>query len=424
MSSFFPGKRGRVRRAVLAVAIVATGVFLPAGRALPLDLAQMSLVKADAEAVKDPAHLAKGLEAKGLEAKGLEACLDSYCYCTGVGGVAFGSVAKGAGGLQVVALAYDANRPDGQRLLVTVADAAGKRQAVTAAIYDWQLVPIARFAKGDQYSCFTLFGKLKDPRETARHRAAGHYIMNYHPALAETLLGLRIFQADILLLYPDAGDLPKEKGAYVLGEGEAAPDVVANRTSLRNVRRRMQQLPGGPFQSYVICDVGAEITFSAADGRLVMTGWPIWHCWKSRTNNPAQVKAVQDRANAEGNRALNQELQKEAVAMGPAAARAKYTKAYCEQLHRRVWDRVVSKALLVRMGEYSRALSAEIRAQRGINPAVYSALVKMMRFAALFRAYKAADPKGYEAFVKALGNVPPRPAVETPTVLFRGQIPK
>src|SRR4051794_8170662 len=101
-------------------------------------------------------------------------------------------------------------RPDGRRLWVHMWTRGGGVKTVMAPIYDWQLIPIARFPDGEQHACFTLFGKLKDGIETEARRDRGEKILNYHPAFEDTLLGLRLMQADIQILHPDACDLPAD----------------------------------------------------------------------------------------------------------------------------------------------------------------------------------------------------------------------
>ncbi len=77
-------------------------------------------------------------------------------YVGRVGGIASDGVAAPEQGLVVntIAPTYSTTRPDGQRLLVAI-----NGQTVTAPIYDWQLIPIAKFADSDSFSCFTMFGE-------------------------------------------------------------------------------------------------------------------------------------------------------------------------------------------------------------------------------------------------------------------------
>lgn len=384
--------------AMLAVLVLWTTT----GRAL--DLAGFTFAYPPAKALTNPTHLADGVK--------------SYAFCSSVGGVAFGAVAKGDKGYRVASLKYDRKRPDGQRLQVVLLKGRRRRRAA-AAIYDWQLAPIAKFAATDQHSCFTLFGELQNPAEERARRARGEKIMNYHPAMENTLLGLRLFQADILILYSESCDLPREQDGYVLGAGEAAPDVEANQRSLGRLHALLQRLPGGPFQSYIICDHGVQVNFTRSKGKLVLTGDPVWHCWKSKTRDRAQLDAIQDKANAEANAVLNAAYQRDSAAMGPAKAREKYTEAYRRQVHHREFDRVLTDALLVTMPKYSQSLSREIRNLGGINPTVYASLATTLRYAAFFRHAKQADPEGYAAFMDSLPKGTPMPAVRTPTVLIR-----
>jgi hypothetical protein len=281
----------------------------------------------------------------------------------------------------------------------------GRPQEVMAPIYDWQLKPIAQFAATADFGCFTLFGALKDKADTEARRARGEEILNYHPAFENTLLGLRLMQADILILRPEACDLVKQDGRWLLGAGESAPDVGANEQRLMRVHRAEQSLPGRPFRSYVICDQGVPVTFGATNGVLVLTGDPFWHCWKTKQDSPEAFRHVQEEANRRGNERLR-EL--------PDV----HTLSDAER-HRRFeefFDDEVSEAMLVQMPDYSRELSALIHREDGINPAVYSALGNTMRYAAFFRHVKAQHPRQWSEFLNSLAKVRLAPDVQTPTV--------
>lgn len=359
-----------------------------------------------------PDHLAKGI--------------DSYHYCSKVGGVAFGSLAVWPKEIKAIKLSYDEKQPDGQRLKVTITDTESHDKIVAARIYDWQLIPIAAFADGDQDACFTLFGELKDKADTKARVDRGEKVLNYHPAFENTLLGLRLFQSDILLLHPDCCDLPKEKGSYILGAGESAPDIDTNRDAFASVCSAIDSLTGGPFQSYVICDIGAKVEMSAADDTLALTGTPMWQCWKSSTRDPQKAQEIVQKANQAankaGNEALQSQFQKGKGSMTAKALREKYTEQYQRQVFepvaQRVFDEYVSKELLRRMPDYSLKLSGEIRKQNGINPAVYDALYNTMRYTAFFRSIKAADPASFSQFAKSLSGIKIVPQLKTPTVLI------
>jgi hypothetical protein len=276
-------------------------------------------------------------------------------FARAVGGVAFTTVAQGKDGLTVIALAYDSAQRDGSRLKVTLSDRGGSRRTVTGQIFDWQLVPLARFVRSGGEGAVTLFGELQDEARQERALQNGDMIANYHPALENTLLGLRLMQADLLVIEPRATDLFKEKGHYVLGAGEKAPNTEQLAANLKGFFRVHEWLDGQPekFQSYIVSDIGRTVTFSFLENRLVLTGEPVWLCWRSEKEGDTDAPVIQ-------------------------------------------------------MRTYSEQLSRKIREQNGINPVVYSALRTSMRYAALFRHAAKADPSGFNAFVNSLNTVPAR----------------
>jgi hypothetical protein len=176
----------------------------------------------------------------------------SLGFLSGVGGVAFGATANLDPGVEISALTYDLTAVDGERLRVTLHSTDGTTQVAVSPIADWLLVPVARFASGSQDAAFTLFGQASTEEETARQRAAGNDILNYHPMFADTLVGLRLMHADILILYGGAAELPTLDGTTVLGSGEQPGDVESNTNALVDVQEYMLTLPGHPI-SVVRC---------------------------------------------------------------------------------------------------------------------------------------------------------------------------
>jgi hypothetical protein len=122
-----------------------------------------------------------------------------------------------------MSLSYRPEESDANRLWVTV---DGRESSTT--VYDWQLIPIAKFADSPYTSCVTLFGELDDRAEGRRLLANRDGVLNYHSAFVDTLIGLRLFQLDILIDEPYATDLPTLKGKYILGAGEVRPARNAN----------------------------------------------------------------------------------------------------------------------------------------------------------------------------------------------------
>ncbi len=343
------------------------------------------------------------LHAPRITHANLSAALQSASFLSSVGGVAFDGVATGERGLRVVALRYNAARPDGQRLEVTVQAEGSSPQAVTAAIYDWQLVPIARFADSQTFQCFTLFGRLQDQNDEQVRRARGEELLNYHSAFADTLLGLRLMQADLLIIRPDACDLPKENGSYYLGAGETAPDVRLNQKRLYTCQHGFG---GSRFSSYVICDHGQSVVFAARNGALELTGAPYWYCWRYKIDDRQKLREAQMAINREAEQIVRQQPRNQGDTQ--------------EDLQRRfdlLVDRLRTERLFEALPEYSRQVSAAVQAAEGVNPAVYRALANTMRYASFFRHAKKAQPEQWQAFVASLRGVRLDPAVHTPTAM-------
>lgn len=391
------------KRVWLPVALL---LALPSAGEAELRLGHLAFSHPPARELENPIRLREGLK--------------SFDYLTNVGGVAFGGVAVPAGGYRVARLAYDPGRPDGRRLQVTLADETGARRTVTAAIYDWHLVPIARYASRDQHACFTLFGRLMDDSEERARKRRGEKILNYHPAFADTLLGLRLFQSDILILDSAAADLPCEGGRPLLGAGERPPEVDANLDRLIRVQesmRGMKESRGGIFSSYVICDEGQRITFGVAAKELVITGHPFWHLWRYRTRDPAAFRKIQEKANEEGNRIILEEMNRDRQALPRMEYVEKYTRDRAQARFEQIVRGILSETAVEEMPSYSKLLSEEIRLADGVNPAVYDSLVKTMRYAAFFRHVRIAAPAVFADFLASLKGVKIEPQVKTPTAM-------
>lgn len=384
-----------------AVLLILFTIFSLLSRAA-INLGQITYSYAPAMTMEGP-HLGQAQVAPNS----LREALTSYSFVSSVGGVAFAGTALGKPGFKILDLQYHPERADGDRIEVIFASDAGKDLSVRAKAYDWQLAPIARFADGKSFACFTLFGRLLDGQDEKQRLIRGEKILNYHSAFVDTLLGLRLMQADILILYPDSAELASNGERMLLGAGEVSPDTQANRNRLARLHAFESSLSGGPFQSYVICDDKQEVNFGVTNGVLELTGFPLWYCWRNKTSNPQQFRQVQEEANRRANEILNQD-RATLAAMSPEE----------QQRHfHALWDKHVSELLLQDMPVYSRELSTKIRNLDGINTAVYHALVVTMRYAAFFRHVKKEKPKEWESFLESVRSVTTTPEVQTPTVM-------
>ena len=287
--------------------------------------------------------------------------LNSFHFVGRVGGVAFDQVAVPESQLRVTGLrlCYSANREDGNRLNVIL-----NGQSFAPSLPDWQLVPIARFADSPYTSLVTLFGELEGG---GQRPPKTQYVVALHPDLEGTLLGLRIFQGDFLLLDPNvSGELPTYDGRYLLGTGERTPDRSSWFPASVSLNRLVAQEKH--FDSYVICDAGPSSTprFGIKGERLRLYGALYFYFWKRGGERV-------ERVSAEPGRTI-----------------------------------VYHGFEVVPIHDLSRSVSSQTRALRQANPAVYQATLNTMLYAGFFRYAKQRDPNAWREFLRSLDHVPRR----------------
>lgn len=373
-----------------------------------LQLGQMSYSRAEAPSLRMPVT-------------------SSTRFFRSVGGVAFNAVAEGENGLKVVGLKYDVAAPDGERLLISLESGAGT-MSVRGRIHDWQLVPIARFALDENGSAMTLFGQLNDKSLEDRMSRNGNRVINYHPALDNTLVGLRLFQADILIFQPNAVHLFKQGPNLLLGAGESGHDPSKNLERFAHISkwRSQQSVKGSTYQSYVVGDLGQRVTFRRSQDRIAFTGDPYWNCWRGKVSQEVIVQRTNELRSRyedsikEYNNAVTA-ARSNASSMTSAqqaqtVARLRALKSSVEEMEKGLEAKLEALTEVEQMPEFSAALSKQIREQRGVNPIVYATVVKVMHYRALFKHFQGANPAGYATFVASLKGVPVLPAVTTPTV--------
>jgi hypothetical protein len=140
--------------------------------------------------------------------------LSTFRFVGRVGGVSFIAVAQPdhtATG-KSIDLAYDPALPDGSRLVVRV-----DSKALRTSIPDWQLRPIVEFAASEFNAVVSLFGEGPE--------GENYYYIQYHDAMKDTLMGMRLLHADILFIALDEHwRLPRYGGKVVLGAGGAGSE--------------------------------------------------------------------------------------------------------------------------------------------------------------------------------------------------------
>lgn len=319
-------------------------------------------------------------------------------FLRAVGGVAFSQIAKSKDGYEITDIKYSAKKPDGSRLQLKLKPSKGKTVKVSPAIFDWQLVPISNFANSDSDSCFTLFGKLIDEESEKEIIEQGGRILNYHKAFENTLMGLRLFQADLLIINKNAAYLPtNSEGEYWKGKGEPSIDVEKNLAAYNEIKGSLTE----DFVSYVISDINQDVKFSVKKGKLVFEGEPIWYFW---TYNSEYRQAEENIKFELFTKMLMGEITEAEVAQ-KAQELGKSLDAKFENP-------------IENMIDFSNKVSKKIaQTNNGVNPPVYNAVEMTMHYSALFRHIKKESPEKFEKFLDQLKNIKVKPDVTTPTYM-------
>jgi len=302
------------------------------------------------------------------------ATLMSYSFLRGVGGVAFSETASPAHDLvgKEIALSYSRWSADGERLRVRI-----DGDSYVLPVYDWVLLPVAEYADSEYHACVSLFGPQAE--FTAEANA---YDIVYHEALQDTLLGMRVLQADIrLMVLNSAWALPSYGGVTVLGAGEQAPASL-NREAARIIDAIVWE---HDFRSWVLTDVDVDVEIGLTGNTVTLSGDPYYIFWT-----------------------LDRERLEELVA--DAAHYASIGDSFRYGVVMDEIDRLPYEVV-----EPTRDLNLAREMLREYNQPVYDAAAETMRLAAFFRYVKATSPWGWTAFLSEMSGRTPSPRVATPT---------
>jgi len=356
--------------------------LIPIGRILCVWLALVPIAFADkwtlGEYELEDAASSGPLEAVTEGAKSLS----TYSFVGKVGGVAFGAIAVPGRGVKApMDLIYDRERPDGSRLVVEM---SGRR--LNLPLEDWLLVPIARFVDSEFNACVSLFGPKSSETQ--------HDVV-YHEALEDTLLGLRLFQADVLLTnMGETWQLPKFEGEVILGKGETAPEKLP----INAVIEAQNLMKTHAFQAWVLTDAETRIEIKAEGEKIELGGEPYFHFWRSDFRKyELEIKALEAEAakfRVLGEIEAHNEVIKKANALEP--------------------DVLEVKALTDKLRQHSDTI-------RKVNPVVFDAAQTTMRFSAFFRWIKKTNPEGWRTFVESVELIDTEPAISTPTRWPKGK---
>jgi hypothetical protein len=282
----------------------------------------------------------------------------SYTVASGVGGVLFQATALPMGNAvnQPLSLRYDPAKDDGQRLIVTVGTSE-----IVPPLYDWQLIPIARYADSEYNACITLLGQPTYPEMITGSRRDMY--LEVHPALSNTLIGFNLFLIDAMLINPDR--IRRIPGAFsetVRGYNDGEFNETRSAASAGQMSRILSSWEYG-YSSYIYTDCETNISYDVIDGQLVFMGVPTYRfLLLDHTNKTATV---------------NRQINMEAILFRPRIT--------------------------------------------ALNPAVYATAETTAQWAALFRRVKEQDSGGWNTFMEQIAGIEAEPSITIPRVWRSGE---
>jgi hypothetical protein len=289
----------------------------------------------------------------------------SYGVASKVGGVIFQAVAIPAPGFEgnSVNLEYRPNQPDGQRLAVTIGNTA-----VTAALYDWQLLPSARFAASEFTACVSLLGLPKTQAETLLYLSypGAFMLAEFHPNLINTLTGMNLFFIDSMLVDGNLNSMRQitdTLNGVIPGYNDIRIDERESAQSASYIRRLLlDHAEKEKWDTYIYTDYGTDIRYEIKDGKLAFTGFPSYLFMK--LDGDTETVTVDEELNAQ--------------------------------------------------------IRQDIERVRAINPVIYRAAEQTAQWAAFFRMVKEQSPQNWERFItQTRGVTTPDISIETPRYWIR-----
>ena len=323
------------------------------------------------------------------------ASLRSYRFVSRVGGVNF----EGLVDLRNfdVDLDYDPTKPDGTRTTINL-DGIN----YTIPLYDWELRPIVNYADSEYTAVVSVLG---DGPDIERYR-----YVDYHPAFEDTHLGMRLLQADIILMKPSIfTEAPKVNGeaVYLAGEQRERSEAERMLASLKIYEMMRTQ----DFRSWVLTDTGLEPQLIKTEDTITVELEPYFFFWWSDVST---VQELLDRFKTEVDEAqsLNQLLDsafaayQRALVGSTEEGRARRAVQNLEQQFNNVGERIDDLRAQIDAFEpevqdvpkLTTQLQANSEVYRSAAPFVFDAVYKTAQYAALFRGAKMANSPDWRDF--------------------------
>ncbi|MCL2652006.1 MAG: hypothetical protein FWD60_13425 [Candidatus Azobacteroides sp.] len=349
--------------------------------------------------------------------------IGDYAFHANIGGISFQAVATPAESLKNEAVSLD------------FANNGVVVQIGTKKFYPdlpvWQLIPIINFADSPYTVVVSQSGDTTNNKEAQ---------CRFHPAFLDNLLGLRLFQADLLNLTDILWDLPIDgQRHYILAPSEQPFTPLRDSTVHRSIYEKLAT--GDEFTSFVLTDKDVNIVFDIDESGLKLTGHPYYYFTKTSV----------DTANVNGLRNQMVNYYNDIETNAKILLKNKYTEALNPRTHLNNLIEAVNKLKQEKVfNPYSvysieKSISAidslnnmtddqigikfQIRDKytesfkpywtllEKFNPLVYSAVDNTSQWAAFFRYVRQVNPENWTQFVRKVGNtaLSDAPDVQTPT---------
>ena len=192
--------------------------------------------------------------------------IGDYTFHTNIGGISFESIALPSDNLKDkdIFLDYTDNR-----FVVRIGT-----QTVYPDLPFWQLSPIVQFTNSPYTVAYTQFG------DTIGNRGAQ---CRFHPAFLDNLLGLRLFQADLLNLTDILWDLPIDlRRLHILAPSEKINTPVRDSILHRAIYEKLSK--DKIFTSFVLTDKDVKFVFETDGTELKISGTPYYYFTKTTMN--------------------------------------------------------------------------------------------------------------------------------------------
>ena len=375
------------------------------------------------------------------------------------GGIAFFQAAQPVDKLSIESLdlEYQPGQPDGKRLKLNV---NGKE--IECSLPDWQFIPIARYVNSPYNSCVSLSGSLVDKTLEQKIKQNNGYVLNYHPAFANTVLGWYLKQVDMLMLDPYAIKTPMESD-IPLAQKESA--FRATQDMLHALQLRTK----GKHRSWLISEEADGTLFDVIGNELSIEADISIHCWRYLSDAPSMNK----NSNRERMSAMKSILQHEidtdvafynkglysdedyrrklvnrlvhtlpvTLAQHYQIAESNFSASDIDKLWKALKEDDLSSILytfsiqqlvdiwststlinslyhIVPMEEYNRSLKENRRLIREVNPDAWDITLSAMKYSAFFRYVEQEFPAQWQAFMKSVNQAGEEDLLQTPTVLY------